>query len=781
MTQPMYEITKEGQLVFHPHKGQLQAWDSTARFVAVIAGTQSGKALALDTPIPTSKGIIPLSEVRIGDTVFTEFGQPQTVKYLSDVYEDRPCYRVVFDEGSSIVADAGHWWVTQTIQERKHHKHGRKRTTDELRTTLRKHGKNNHAIPVSSPWVFPEKELPIPPYTLGCWLGDGFSSSAILVTMDEEILDYVRQEGINVGKARECGAGQARCYRIGGTEKRGGNDRGSDSLQAALRRENLLGNKHIPSEYFTASFSQRLALLQGILDTDGYYGGYVELVSAREDFARQVCRLAQTLGIKARVSGVERKWRVTFSTELPVFRLRRKRVLLPAVVRNDAKRRYVVSVDPVPSVPVRCVGVSGVSSLFLCGEAGIPTHNTSFGPFWFHREMHRCGPGDYLIAAPTYPLLDLKLIPEFKRLFVDMLGLGTWQGSPVPKFYVSEQGARKLWGYVPDVQSIVHFGYAANPDSLESMTVKAAWLDEPGQRLFKLASFEAILRRLSLSMGRVLLTTTPYYVTSWVKKLLFDRQNDPMASVSVANFRSIDNPAFPRAEYERAQRDLPPWKFDMMYNGLFTRPAGIIYDSFNPELHVIPRIALPERWPRYWGLDFGPVNTVGLFAAMEPGSGNLYVYREYKAGGRTAKEHVDSMKATEPGMPVAVYGGAKSEDNYRLEYRAAGLPVKEPKISDVEIGISRVYAEHRNNRLFVFDDLTQYLEQKESYSRPLDEMGEPIDGIEDKEKFHFMDAERYLIGSVRSVETSGYVQRDPSGYDTIGQRSVTQHEEWYGR
>lgn len=381
---------------------------------------------------------------------------------------------------------------------------------------------------------------------------------------------------------------------------------------------------------------------------------------------------------------------------------------------------------------------------FVAVLAGTQGGKTSFGPHWFYREIKRKGPGDYMVVTPTFPLLEVKALPEYQRLFEDILALGRYVGSPVRKFTFSHGGQKRTFGdYGRDYETTIFFGHAADPESLESATAKAAHLDEAGQKRFKLASWEAILRRLSIHLGRVLLTTTIYNL-GWLKSKLYEpwRAGDP--DIDVISFPSIANPTFPKAEWERARRDLPKWKFDMFYRAIFTRPAGLIYDSFDGTLHKIPRFAIPEHWQRYLGLDFGGVNTAGVYFAREPGTKRLYAYREYKAGNRTAKDHVKALLAGEQRRPI-VAGGAKSEGQWRDEFAAAGLSVKEPPISDVEVGIDRVYGCHRRSEIFVFDDLDGYLEEKTTYSRELDPNGEPTEKIEDKNSFHFMDAERYII------------------------------------
>ncbi len=171
---------------------------------------------------------------------------------------------------------------------------------------------------------------------------------------------------------------------------------------------------------------------------------------------------------------------------------------------------------------------------------------------------------------------------------------------------------------------------------------------------------------------------------------------------------------------------LSKWKFIMMYRGRFERPAGVIYDCFDRDVHLIPRFTVPDRWPRHLGLDFGGVNTAGIFLAQEPGTNRYVLYRDYKAGSRTARQHKDSLLKGEPSQPKTA-GGSWSEDNWRGEFAAAGLPVSRPPIRDVEVGIDRVYAMLRSRPglnegqskgpyLEIVDDLADTVDEIESSS-----------------------------------------------------------------
>src|SRR5262249_13688398 len=106
-------------LRYNLHPGQERAWDSEKPRVAVIAGVRSGKALAVDTPIPTPDGFRPMGDMSDGDLVFAGAGRVCRVVGVSGVYLPAACFRVTFDDGSSLVADGDHQWLTSTSKQRK--------------------------------------------------------------------------------------------------------------------------------------------------------------------------------------------------------------------------------------------------------------------------------------------------------------------------------------------------------------------------------------------------------------------------------------------------------------------------------------------------------------------------------------------------------------------------------------------------------------------------------------------------------------------------------------
>ena len=129
----------------------------------------------------------------------------------------------------------------------------------------------------------------------------------------------------------------------------------------------------------------------------------------------------------------------------------------------------------------------------------------------------------------------------------------------------------------------------------------------------------------------------------------------------------------------------------------------------------------------------------------------LFLYDTYHKGGLTAAGHVANLKIEHQ---IIAFGGAKSEGQWRLEFIAAGLPIHEPIVSDVEVGISRVYGLFKSGRLKVFDDLKGIVDDLESYSRVLDDAGEPTEKIEDKETYHKLDSLRYVGSYLNSAVSS---------------------------
>lgn len=395
-------------------KSQREFIFARENFSVAEGGFGCGKALSLDTPLPTLTGWITMGEVSIGDTLLDDKGKPCQVTFVTDVMFGHKCYRVTFDDGTSIIADAEHQWITQRSKHVKAQRVLRQRgipntgclTTEQLAKSQfylggRVRGQIGkealHSIPTTA-IEGEEKQLSVDPYVLGVWLGDGTSVRPDVTCHDKdfEVLEHVKACGETVGVGRPCNGYSTegtRVYYLGHrtVEQRKGVSRRAypHSLHYRLRHLNLLGNKHIPRIYLRASIAQRKELLAGLLDTDGYIGSNrVEFCSTRKQLALDTLELARSLGLKASLKSAPAKlygritstrYRVYFTASFDVFKLRRKLARQRTGVTSRAKSRWIREVVEVPSVPVRCIQVDSPSHLYLASEAFIATHNTYAG------------------------------------------------------------------------------------------------------------------------------------------------------------------------------------------------------------------------------------------------------------------------------------------------------------------------------------------------------------------------------------------------------------------
>jgi deoxycytidine triphosphate deaminase len=385
----LVEIGEE-PFILHPGEFVLGSTLERVRLPDDLVARLEGKALALDTLVPTTQGWTTIGEIRPGDLVFDQDGFPTVVLATTAPMLGRPCREVVFSDGTTVVADVEHQWRTITKNNRRC---GRRRdgvvTTGEIERTLHVRGERNHQVPLAGAVWYPTRDLPINPYVLGVWIGDGTTTAAEVTCADDEILAEIAHAGYAVAAQRT----RPLVYRIGGTGHTRSTVTGqyerNESLSSTLRNVGLLGRKHIPEEYLQASIEQREALLEGLMDTDGYVDelGRCDLTTVREWLAHQYCELVASLGFRPKLARKRAildgrdcgpKFEVQFTPDRPVFRLPRKLARQKAAGRFH-RFRAIAEVREIESVPVRCIEVSSPDGLFLITRSFIPTHNSSLG------------------------------------------------------------------------------------------------------------------------------------------------------------------------------------------------------------------------------------------------------------------------------------------------------------------------------------------------------------------------------------------------------------------
>ena len=389
-----------------------------------------GKMLRVDEPIPTPTGWAVMGELQVGDAVFTEKGEVCHVTAAHPVDLNPEAYRLTFDDGAAMEACAGHLWLTYNAKElsqltrldpewraqrqakRPSRSNGRKsayftapisrrnsllakpkvqpptgaiRTTAEIAATLRTpKGRANHAVPVGSALSLPDVDLPLDSYALGCWLGDGMSANSGFASADEEVVNLIRAVGWPV-KRRPCEAPYA--WVIGENKTTPGVRGVANTFVSVLRQLGVLNNKHVPAAYLRASGRQRMALLQGLLDTDGTVsdGGAASFSNTNRRLVDAVRELIVSLGWKASIT--EKRavcngkdcgpvWTVKWMASEYVFQLSRKRDKQKLASRRTTRFRYIVGCERCPSSPMRCIAVDNPTGLYLAGRSMVPTHNS---------------------------------------------------------------------------------------------------------------------------------------------------------------------------------------------------------------------------------------------------------------------------------------------------------------------------------------------------------------------------------------------------------------------
>ncbi len=392
---------------------------------------------------------------------------------------------------------------------------------------------------------------------------------------------------------------------------------------------------------------------------------------------------------------------------------------------------------------------------FVFVFAGTQGGKTSFCPWWLWREITRTarpepGDNDYLAVTSTFDLFKLKLLPEFKRVFESELGWGRYWSSdrvieladPASGRFLARNADDAMWGRII-------LRSAAGGGGLESATARGAVLDECGQDEYTVETWEAVQRRTALHQGRVFGATTLYNL-GWTKTEIYDRWASGDQNIDVIQFDSALNPSFPREEYDRMSATMPAWRFNMFCRGLFSKPAGMIYDCWDDVLHKVSDFPIPREWPRVVGIDFGGVNVALVWLAHDVSTQVWYLYRELLTGSQSTAGYVAEARRLSMGENVvAWWGGSGSEDQQRRDWAREGLRVLKPPVSDVESGIAQVYAMLKPYQLKVFESCRGIVDEIGTYRRKLGADSNPTEEIVDKRTFHRLDALRYASTGIR--------------------------------
>lgn len=442
----------------------------TAVKIAVSAGHGVGKMQAKSMIYEGIDGPAKWGDLRVGDKVWGPDGKPTLVVA---VHENgvQPVYKVAFDDGSSTTCGADHLW---TIQGRNGRRNGRDDwitiSTQEIidRGVNRPNGKataNQWKVPKYLPVEYAEKHIPVGPYTLGAWLGDGSSGKGQITGVDEGVFEEVEKEGYTV------------------TQHKTPAHRGVLGLTQGLREVGVLHDKHVPDIYKYNTPEIRLAVLQGLMDTDGTVGkdnGCAQFTNTNKQLVDDVIWLTRSLGGKAKLQVAVKKpfytnkkgekvagqpaYNVTvrLPKKMDLFRLSRKQKLINKDCEDRYLSRYIESIEYSHDEDCMCITVDRPDGLYLANEF-IVTHNSALFSWlmqWWLDTRYMC---KGVVTAGTKTQLTTKLWPE----------LATWRSRSLTKdwtLWMATSLQRVGEGYDPKIQRIDAIPWSdENPDAFAGL------------------------------------------------------------------------------------------------------------------------------------------------------------------------------------------------------------------------------------------------------------------------------------------------------------------------
>jgi len=663
----------------------------------ILAGRGWGKALALDTLIPTPEGWTLLCNIQVGDQVFDERGR---ICRVTNVFDSRPakCYRLTFSDGIHIDACANHQWVTFTHYERKwFNRRGAALpeywaaktplTTQAVVDTISYGARRdaNHCIPLCESLSLPNVGLPIDPYLLGIWLGDGSSANEYVTTADVEIAEAFAAAGYSP---------VAHCTHSGCIELAIGHPldasipRKRNTCTTHWRRQlsdlGVLGRKHVPPQYLRASRTQRLALLQGLLDSDGCAEkSKAEFCNTNEALSNAVTELLRSLGAKptqsegrAKLYGKDcgPKWRVTWRPAPEHFRLARKRNQIASPGKQAARNnhRMIVRAELIAAQPMRCLTVDSPNHMYLAGIGMIPTHNS----FAIAAEVNRrVQAGECRSPALIAP--NEKRVQEVQSAFLIALSPPWFKGEP--------HGDGVRW---PNGVTTETFTPLA-PGRSRSGNFDACWATEivDWQETSRWDAFQNILTATRIGQGLLLWDTTSKGRNPIIQYLLACNDQNPAANV-IRRGCMFDNPLLSDSYFRREAllytKGSRRYREEVM-GEVFTESAGALWQqawiddhriSITPTNMDVVIVAIDPS------LSDGPdADEAGVCVAGRFGDGHIAVLRD-----------LSGRQAPEKWAKAAVD---------RCRHDASGIVYERNHAGDTPRDLIKVHAEHVGLRVEV--------------------------------------------------------------------------------
>lgn len=751
---------------FIPHSdSQDRALFSQKKILAYLTGIQVGKGLPYNELVLTPTGYRRVSSIKVGDTLYDRNGEPTTV---TGVFPQgvRPCFRITFTDGADLVTDDNHLNVVKHRSGRPEHVRSTRYLYENSFLWAKSHRKvtSRPQIPaISAPIELPEQQFIISPYIMGALLGDGStrSGSISLSSGDIAVIRRVRRELPKLMKIEKKNSGSLYDYKI--THKiRATNKNGSsyNLFTSELRHLKLFGcgslTKFIPDIYKFSSPEQRLALLQGLMDTDGSIknlgegnksGRIIEFYSISKQLADDVIWLVESLGGKAWWA-LKKAPLYTHNGELRHGKdCYRVHIISPLVnpfyLPRKAKKYFkhentpnkvIKDISPVKARETICFSVDSPTKTYIA-RGQVVTHNTTVGALRTKMRMHQYTDknDNFLICAPTYKILQQSTLPAFLKF---MEGYGEYSKSDA---VFSMYGGGKAY-----------MRTATEPDSIVGLTqVRHCWLDEAGK--VTLYFFENLMARSAFMNCQVDLTSSPYTLNWLYKQIVLPKMRDPscLPDVELIQAASWENPYMPAATIEHARRTMDKRRFNALFGGQWERMAGLVFDCFDEELNQVAPFEIPREAAFYGGIDWGFTEPFACVVHAIMPNGDRYQVEEVYKTGLTLVEIEQITRKLMAKWGVKIFYADPSQPA-SIEYLCRHGVVTVPANNDIRLGVDMVYEQFKARSFKLFKGANPFtIDELDTYHYPDPRDLKPDQDAKEAKPVdqnnHLMDSVRYCL------------------------------------
>ena len=784
----------------YPKQADFHAAGATHRERLFSAGNQLGKALVNGTPVLTPDGWKPIESLSVGDQVIAGDG---SITHVTGVFPQgvKDTYRLTFDCGEQIGCCGEHLWKYQAPAARypTRHSHGKVEAnprygewtvgnTEEILAIAGQHPKPRRRVltPAVGIVQFDSRPVSIDPYLLGLLLGDG-STGEQHVGFTSADVDLVLAAADRLPDGcymRPCGKySHSICAPQKQSDK--GQFTSSNPLLNQLRDYGLAGKKSwqkfVPQDYLLNDPDTRLAVLQGLMDTDGSVGcnGVIEYCSTSQQLTDDVLFLLRSFGIKAKAKerftsfthkGVKKQgrksWRIYVrSPSIPLFRLERKQKRVKPA--ENTEHHVIRSIVPAGEAECTCISVAHESRTFVT-EHFIVTHNTYSGAaetamhltgrypeWWKGKRFDRPVAG--IVASVSAELTR----DGVQRLLFGRPGVEDEFGTgAIPRDAIIKVSARPGTVNAYAYATIRHasggestlklLSYEQGREKFQADTVGFVWFDEEPPHDVYMEG----LTRTNATLGPVYLTFTPLKgMSQTVMRFLIDK----MPGTCVTFMGIYDALHYTKEQADSIVSQYPEHEREARAYGKPVLGSGAVYPVAESDI-VVPPFAIPDSWPRICGMDLGWDHpTAAVWLAHNRDADIVYLYDVYKRAKQIPAIHASAIKSRGAWIPVAWPHDALQAQKdtgipLRDEYRKEGVNMLPDRAQfedgsiGVEAGIQIILNRMLKGQFKVFAGLEEWLAEYRIYHRK--------DGVIVKQMDDAMDAARYGVMSLRFAQSN---------------------------